>query len=65
VKLRAGDGATISGIAFRAASEPLGLALKQARGEHVHVAATLSLDRWGGAQKVDLRLVDVAIPNRN
>ena len=65
VRIRAGDGATISGIAFRAANEPLGLALKQARGEHVHVAATLSLDRWGGAQKVDLRLVDVAIPNRN
>lgn len=65
VRLRAGDGSTISGIAFRAAAEPLGLALKQARGEHVHVAATLALDRWGGNEKVDLRLMDIAIPARN
>jgi single-stranded-DNA-specific exonuclease len=64
-RLKAGDGSTISGIAFRAAAEPLGQALLKARGEHVHVAATLSLDRWGGTEKVDLRLVDMALPQRN
>lgn len=59
IKLRAGDGATIGGIAFRAANQPLGIALQQAIGSQIHAAGTLSLDRWGGAEKVDLRLADI------
>ncbi|MDJ1156890.1 single-stranded-DNA-specific exonuclease RecJ [Chelatococcus sp. SYSU_G07232] len=61
VRLRAGDGASISGIAFRAADQPLGQALLGARGEMLHVAGTLSLDRWGGGTRVDLRVVDAAL----
>jgi single-stranded-DNA-specific exonuclease len=62
VKLRAGDGATVGGVAFRAADQPLGQALLAARGEVVHCAATLSLDRWGGGERAELRVVDLALP---
>ncbi|TDR89186.1 single-stranded-DNA-specific exonuclease RecJ [Enterovirga rhinocerotis] len=57
---RAGDGQTIRAIAFRAAGQPLGQALAAARDGLVHVAGTLSLDRWGGGEKAELRIRDVA-----
>lgn len=60
VKLRSGDGATIGGIAFRVAQEPLGQALMAARGESVHLAATLTLNRWGGNESAELRVLDLA-----
>jgi single-stranded-DNA-specific exonuclease len=62
IKLKSGDGATIGGIAFRIAQEPLGRALFAARGELVHVAANLTLNRWGGNEKAELRVVDLARP---
>ncbi|AZO81245.1 MULTISPECIES: single-stranded-DNA-specific exonuclease RecJ [unclassified Bosea (in: a-proteobacteria)] len=62
IKLRSGDGATIGGIAFRAAREPLGQALLAARGESVHLAGTLTLNRWGGSERAELRVVDLARP---
>lgn len=62
VKLRAGDGSTIGGVAFRAVQEPLGQALLAARGESVHLAATLTLNRWGGSEKAELRVLDLARP---
>lgn len=62
IKLRAGDGTTIGGIAFRAAREPLGHALLAARGESVHLAGTLTLNRWGGSERAELRVVDLARP---
>ncbi len=62
VRLRAeaGDGAKIDGIAFRAAAEPLGRALHAGRGALMHLAGTLALDHWGGRDRVQLRLVDLA-----
>ena len=62
VRLRAaaGDGAKIDGIAFRAASEPIGRALHAARGGLVHLAGTLTNDRFGGKDRVQLRLLDLA-----
>jgi len=60
-RLRAGDGAIISAIAFRVAGQKLGIALAQARGQCVHAAGTLCLDRWNGAERVQLRLVDLAV----
>lgn len=60
VKLKAGDGATLGAVAFRAADQPLGQALLAARGEPVHVAATLSVDRWGGGERAEARIVDIA-----
>jgi single-stranded-DNA-specific exonuclease len=59
-RLRAPDGATLSAIAFRAAEEPLGQALLAARGGRLHVAGTLSVDRWGGNERAQLRIIDAA-----
>ncbi|KFG68509.1 single-stranded-DNA-specific exonuclease RecJ [Microvirga sp. BSC39] len=62
VKLRGGDGSVIGGIAFRAAGQPLGNVLSQAIGNPLHVAGTLSIDRWGGGEKAELRIADAARP---
>ncbi|MBM1174950.1 single-stranded-DNA-specific exonuclease RecJ [Microvirga arabica] len=62
VKLRGGDGSFIGGIAFRAAGQPLGNALSRAIGNPLHVAGTLSIDRWGGGEKAELRIADAARP---
>lgn len=62
VKLRGGDGAVLGGVAFRALNEPLGQALQAARGEIIHAAGSLTLNRWGGAEKAELRLLDIAKP---
>ena len=60
IRAQAGDGATIHAICFRAAEEPLGKTLLASRGESLHLAGTLSLDRWGGRERVQLRLLDAA-----
>ncbi len=62
VRLKGGDGASVGGVAFRCAQEPLGRALLAARGESVHLAATLTLNRWGGHEKAELRVLDLARP---
>jgi single-stranded-DNA-specific exonuclease len=56
----AGDGRTIGGVAFRAGLETLGRALFAARGNLVHLAGSLMVDRYGGRDRVQLRLVDLA-----
>ena len=59
-RLRSGDGSILEAIAFRAAGQQLGNALAQWRGRFVHAAGTLCLDRWNGAERVQMRLVDAA-----
>jgi single-stranded-DNA-specific exonuclease len=59
-RLRSVDGAFVNAIAFRAASTELGRALIEGRGQAMHVAGQLSIDRWQGAERVQLRLLDVA-----
>ena len=59
-RLRAGDGTMLNAIAFRAAGKPLGNALIANRGRNVHAAGTLSIDRWNGEERVQLRLMDLA-----
>ena len=61
VRLRSGDGSALSAIAFRAVGQPLGEALLKNRGRAVHAAGTLALDRWQGEERVQLRLLDVAL----
>ncbi len=61
-RLSSGDGATIDGVAFRAAGQPLGEALLRARGEVLHLAGSLTLNAWGGRERVELRILDVANP---
>src|SRR6202030_1504537 len=60
VRLRAGDGATLNAIAFRAAGQKLGDALLKNRGQSTHVAGSLAVDRWQGAERVQLRVIEVA-----
>jgi single-stranded-DNA-specific exonuclease len=62
VSLKSGDGAVIRGVAFRAAGQPLGRALAAALGAPLHVAGTLGIDRWGGGERVEIRVVDAAAP---
>lgn len=60
VRLESRDRSRLDAIAFRCADAPLGRALLDARGETLHVAGSLSLDRWGGVEKTSLRIVDAA-----
>jgi single-stranded-DNA-specific exonuclease len=58
-----GDGTKINGIAFRAASDPIGRALHAARGGLVHLAGTLANGGYGAKDQVQLRLLDMALAN--
>jgi single-stranded-DNA-specific exonuclease len=64
LKLKAGDGATVDAMAFRAYDQPLGQALLAARGKVIHAAGTLMLDHWQGREQVKLRLVDIALTDK-
>lgn len=57
---QAGDGSKIEGIAFRAVGQPLGDFLLERGGMPVHVAGTLRKDSWGGREKIELFIDDVA-----
>ncbi len=59
-RLRSGDGAILNAIAFRAAGQKLGNALAESRGQPVHAAGTLTVDRWNGNERVQLRIIDIA-----
>lgn len=63
LRVQSGDGASLDGIAFRVAEEPLGRSLLAARGEQMHLVGTLALDRYGGRERVQLRLLDAAPVN--
>jgi single-stranded-DNA-specific exonuclease len=60
VRLKGGDGGFVNAIAFRAAGQKLGNALMESRGRAVHAAGCLSLDRWQGEERVQLRMLDMA-----
>jgi len=60
VRLRAGDGAFVNAIAFRAAGQKLGDALLNNRGQSLHVAGCLSVDRYQGEARVQMRIIDAA-----
>jgi len=63
LRFKAGDGAIVNGIAFRSVGQPLGNALKENRGQVLHVAGSLTVDRWQGAERVQLRVIDIAVPD--
>jgi single-stranded-DNA-specific exonuclease len=50
----------VQAIAFRAADQPLGEALLKSRGRALHVAGSLTLDRWQGEERTQLRILDAA-----
>jgi single-stranded-DNA-specific exonuclease len=60
-RFRAGDGAIINAIAFRAVGQKLGDALLNNRGQPVHVAGCLAVDRWQGQERLQMRIIDVAL----
>ena len=64
VRFKSGDGAIVNGIAFRSIGQKLGNALLANRGQTLHVAGTLAVDRWQGAERVQLRVMDVAVPDQ-
>ena len=56
----AGDGRAVDGIAFRASGKKLGEALIRLKGAPVHLAGTLSVNRFGGRERAQIRVVDIA-----
>ena len=56
----AGDGQAIEAIAFRAVGKPLGEGLVRLRGSAVHLAGSLSINRYGGREKAQIRVLDAA-----
>jgi single-stranded-DNA-specific exonuclease len=60
VRLRAADGAALDAIAFRCLERPLGQALMAARGQTMHIAGCLTVDRWQGRERIQLRILDAA-----
>src|SRR6516162_786729 len=64
VRFKSGDGAILNGMAFRSIGQKLGDALAAQRGQTLHVAASLALDRWQGTERVQLRVLDVALPDQ-
>ncbi|WP_441241947.1 single-stranded-DNA-specific exonuclease RecJ [Tardiphaga sp. 768_D3_N2_1] len=63
LRFKASDGAMVNGIAFRSVGQKLGNALQELRGQPVHVAGSLTVDRWQGAERVQMRVIDVAVPD--
>jgi single-stranded-DNA-specific exonuclease len=59
-RFRSPDGATIGGISFRSAETALGEALLKCKGARFHLAGHLAIDRYGGGERPQIRLVDAA-----
>jgi single-stranded-DNA-specific exonuclease len=59
-RFKSGDGKFVNAIAFRVAGTPLGKALIDNRGRQMHAAGYLTVDRWQGEERVQMRLTDVA-----
>jgi len=64
LRFKSGDGAILNGIAFRAVGQKLGQALTQHREQVLHVAGSLAVDRYQGSERVQLRVLDVALPDQ-
>jgi len=60
-RFKSGDGKIVNAIAFRAAGQSLGKTLLDNRGRALHAAGNLAIDRWQGEERVQMRLVDVAV----
>ena len=60
VRAVAGDGRAVEGIAFRASGKKLGEALDPAERRAGASRGTLSVNRYGGRERAQIRVVDVA-----
>ncbi len=60
-RFKSGDGKFVNAIAFRVAGTPLGKTLIDNRGRQMHAAGYLTVDRWQGEERVQMRLTDAAL----
>ncbi len=60
--LEAGDGSRLDAVAFRAAGQPVGAVLLASAGLPLHIAGHLRRDTWGGRDRRELVIEDVADP---
>jgi single-stranded-DNA-specific exonuclease len=60
VRAVAADGSAIDAMAFRSVGKKLGEALVRLRGSPAHLAGTLAVNRYGGRERAQLRILDVA-----
>jgi single-stranded-DNA-specific exonuclease len=63
VRFKSGDGSIVNGIAFRSIGQKLGNALAEHRDQPLHVAGCLAVDRYQGSERVQLRVLDLAVPD--
>ncbi len=61
-RLQSADGASLDAVAFRAAETPLGDALMAAKSSPMHVAGRLNRDTWGGRDRIEFIIEDLADP---
>jgi single-stranded-DNA-specific exonuclease len=64
LRFKSGDGAMVNAVAFRSLGQKLGHALLAQRGQVLHVAGSLAVDRYQGSERVQLRVLDVAVPDQ-
>ena len=64
LRFKSGDGAIVNAMAFRSVGQKLGNALTAHRGQALHVAGSLAVDRWQGIERVQFRVLDVAVPDQ-
>ena len=62
--LQGADGSQISGVAFRAANSEIGAALAEARDLPCHVAGRIERDEWGGRNRIEFQIEDVAAASK-
>ena len=65
VRFKAADGAIVNAMAFRAVGQKLGNALVAHRDQPMHVAGSLTIDRYQGSERVQLRVQDIACRTRD
>jgi single-stranded-DNA-specific exonuclease len=64
LRFKSGDGAIVNAVAFRSVGQKLGNALLAHRGQMLHVAGCLATDHYQGAERVQLRVLDIAVPDQ-
>ena len=65
VTIEAGDGSKLEGVAFRAVGQPVGeLIMASVGGMPLHFAGSLRRDTWGGREKIEFTIEDVADPRK-
>ncbi len=62
--LEAGDGSRLDAVAFRSVGQPVGEMILGSGGMPLHVVGNLRRDSWGGRERTELMIEDVADPRQ-